>query len=698
MLVRQGLLTRPQLDRALQHQQHEKGTRLGKILVEFGFATETQICECVASQLNLPAADMLAVDVPQELLSQVSKELAFKYTCLPWFAEERELYLIMADPMNVEAIDTIGFHTGKKVKPVIAPESDILAALERFYGSPETSLAQFGNLALSDQVASLELAEEPEITDENLADVVISAPLVRLVNAILTDAVRSGASDIHLEPAARGLNLRYRVDGLLRRVMVLPKRLQAKVLSRLKIASQMDIAEHRKPQDGRAFIRVAAGSYDLRVSSLPTSHGEKIVIRILAQERAKVSLDDLGYEPDTLASFKDVLRRPQGMILVTGPTGSGKTSTLYASLNHLLSETNNIITVEDPVEYRLEGVNQVAVSERTGMTFTAGLRSILRQDPDIIMVGEIRDLETAQIAFQAAQTGHLVLSTLHTNDAPSAVTRLVQMGMPAYAVASSLLAVQAQRLVRKLCACKTVAPDGTATPKGCEFCRYSGWLGRLGVYELMRITPAVRSALLAEGSEDAVRRAARASGMVTMNEDGRRKVGRGLTMIDELNRVVAPDETGGAREQHDEEPGDPGAASAGGDPPESRPARVLVVDDDATLIEVLLDTLSAGGYEVRSAADGRSALALVYRERPDLILTDLHMPDMNGLQLLRHVRGDLSTCQIPVVFLTTDKSLDAEIRALDLGADDYLNKPVEMARLLGRVHRALVRARLQLRA
>jgi type IV pilus assembly protein PilB len=691
MLVRQGLLARPQLERALQHQQLHAETPLGKILVEFGYATETQICECVASQLNIPAADMLAVDVPQDLLNKVSKDLAFRYTCLPWFAEDKDLYLIMADPTNVEAADAVRFHTGLRIKPVIAPESDVQAALERFYGSPETSLAQFGNLALSDQLASLELVEEPELAEEGQDDRVISAPLVRLVNAILTDAIRSGASDIHLEPSAKGLSLRYRVDGLLRRVMVLPKRLQAKVLSRLKIAAQMDIAEHRKPQDGRAFIRVGAGSYDLRVSALPTSHGEKIVIRILAQERAKISLEDLGFEADTLASFKEVLRRPQGMILVTGPTGSGKTSTLYAALNHLLSETTNIITVEEPIEYRLEGVNQVAVSEKSGLTFAAGLRSILRQDPDIIMVGEIRDLETAQVALQAAQTGHLVLSTLHTNDAPSAATRLVQMGVPAYAVASSLLAVQAQRLVRKLCACKATLPDGTATPRGCEFCRYSGWLGRAGVYELMRITPAVRSALLAEGSEDAVRRAARASGMVTMFEDGRRKVARGLTLLEELGRVVAPD----AQETADAgEAAEPGGADAH----EGRPARVLVVDDDAALAEVVSDTLAGGGYEIAQARDGRTALALVYRQRPDLILTDLHMPDLNGLQLLRHVRRDLSTCQIPVIFLTTDHSLDAEIRALDLGADDYLNKPVEMARLLGRVHRALVRARLQSRA
>jgi type IV pilus assembly protein PilB len=686
MLIDQGVITEEQFAEVLARQKLEKGSRVGRLLVDLGYATEAQICEVVADQLNIPAADMVAVDVPNEVLALVSRELATKHACLPWFVEGRDLYLIMADPTNVTAADAIAFHTSLKVKPVVAPESEVVAALERFYAGEEESLAQFENLDLADQLSVVTEGERDAGGDEDLETAAMGAPLVKLVNAILADAIRAGASDIHVEPQQKGVDLRYRVDGMLRKVMTMPKRVQAKVASRLKIMSHMDISERRKPQDGRTFLRVAGRSFDMRVSSLPTADGEKIVLRILAQDRATVSLEELGFEAELLTGFRELLHRPQGMVLVTGPTGSGKTSTLYAALNLLKSETTNIVTVEDPVEYRLTGISQVAVSEKAGLTFAAGLRSILRQDPDVVMLGEIRDLETAKIAFQAAQTGHFVLSTLHTNDAAAAVTRLVEMGVPAYVVASSLLAVLAQRLVRKLCACKTVQPDGTAVPKGCDQCRFSGFAGRMGVYELMRVTPRVRSVLLTQATDDVVRRAAQATGMKSMFQDGMAKVARGLTTEEELRRVVPPDV---------DTPGDttvPAALS-----PEvrsARPTRVLVVDDDPPLREILRDMLEGERYIVDVAADGQEALALVYRERPDLIITDLQMPGLDGLELLRKLRRDLATCQIPVIFLTVVENLDAEAKALDLGADDYLGKPVERARLLSRVRRALLRTHL----
>ena len=686
MLVRQGVITPDQLEEALQRQKAEQGSRLGRLLVDFGYATDNQICEAVAEQLQIPAADMVAVDISNEVLGKVSRELAVKHVCLPWFVQGRELYLIMADPTNIAAADAVAFHTGLRVKPVVAPESEILSALERFYATEETSLAQLGDVGLAEHLSIM--AEDPTdaVSDDDAEQAALGGPVVKLVNAILADAIRAGASDVHIEPREKGLELRYRVDGLLRKIMSMPKRVQNKVLSRIKIMSHMDISERRKPQDGRTFVRVGNASYDLRVSTLPTADGEKAVLRILAQTRALVRLEDLGFDDETLTRLRDVLRRPQGLILVTGPTGSGKTSTLYAAVNSLRSETTNIVTIEDPVEYRLPGINQVAVSDKSGMTFAAGLRSILRQDPDVIMVGEIRDLETAQTAFQAAQTGHLVLSTLHTNDAPATVTRLVEMGLPAYVVASSLLAVLAQRLGRRLCECKTVGPTG-ATAKGCEACRFSGYRGRVGLYELMTVNARVRSVVLADGSVDPVRRAARAAGMRSLFEDGKRKAAAGVTTLDEVRRVAPPEEEVLEPEVAVAEP--LSAATV-----RDRPPRILVVDDDRSMVEALTDTLQAEQYEVLVARDGQEALATVFREHPDLVLTDLQMPGLDGMGLLRRLRGDLSTCQIPVIFLTVVESLDTEAQALNLGADDYLSKPVQASRLLGRIRRSLFRAHL----
>ena len=692
MLVDQGVITQQQLAEVLARQKTEKGGRIGRLLVDLGYATEAQICEVVAEQLNIPAADLVAVDIPNEVLNRVTKELATKYLCLPWFVEGRELYLIMADPTNVTAADAVAFHTGLKVRPVVAPETEVAEAIVKFYAAEESSLAQFDSIDLADQL-SVVSDQEVEPGDENLEQAAQTVPLVKLVNAVIADATRAGASDIHIEPQEKGVTLRYRVDGLLRQVMTMPKRVQGKVISRIKIMSHMDISERRKPQDGRTFVRIGGKNYDLRVSTLPTAEGEKCVMRILVQDRAKVALSELGFEPDVLASFQEVLERPQGMILVTGPTGSGKTSTLYAALNFLRDEATNIVTVEDPIEYRLAGINQVAVSDKAGLTFAAGLRSILRQDPDVVMVGEIRDLETAHVAFQAAQTGHLVLSTLHTNDAPSAITRLVEMGIPAYVVSSSVLAVQAQRLVRRLCECKVVREDGVAASKGCDLCRFTGFKGRMGVYELMRVTPRVRSVLIARGSDDVVRRAAQATGMRSMYQDGLRKVAHGLTTEEEVRRVVPPDDVDD-REGAAESVAVAIPAPLSPDTASKKPVRVLVVDDDAALLEVLRETLESERYEVVTASNGVDALASVYLERPDLILTDLRMPGMDGLELLKKLRHDLSTCQIPVVFLTMVESLDAEAHALDLGADDYISKPVEKARLLSRVRRAIFRAHL----
>ncbi|MGE3840396.1 MAG: ATPase, T2SS/T4P/T4SS family [Vicinamibacterales bacterium] len=547
MLIAQGIISPEQLAEVLRIQKHEKNVRIGSLLVEMGHVTESQLADLIADQLRLPSVDMNSVELSAEAVGKLSKELATKHRCLPWLIEGRNLRLFMADPTDLVAIDAIQFHTGFRVQPVVGAESEVVAAITRAYSDEHEAVDQFcdNNLELTDHLAVVDANDGDETgggNDEDLQKAALAAPVTKLVNAIFVDAIRMRASDIHIEPQQKGTILRYRIDGRLQQVMTMPKRTHPKVVSRIKVSAHMDIAERRRPQDGRTRLVLNGETYDFRVSSLPTADGEKIVIRILARNSAKVKLEELGFEPDTLHTFLQLLKRPQGLILVTGPTGSGKTSTLYAALNHVVSETTNIVTVEDPVEYRLGGINQVAVSEKAGLTFAAGLRSILRQDPDIVMVGEIRDGETAQVAFHAAQTGHLVLSTLHTNDAPSTVARLVDMGVPAYIVASSVIGVLAQRLVRRMCTCRVQHADGTASPKGCEQCRNLGFRGRMAIHELLQMTPRVRRAVMGDASMDAIRDAALQSGMRGMFEDGLRKVAHGLTIREEIERVVPPPE------------------------------------------------------------------------------------------------------------------------------------------------------------
>jgi type IV pilus assembly protein PilB len=698
MLVAQGIISPDQLNEVLELQRTEKTTRIGQLLIELGYVTELQLTDLIADQLRLPSADLTSIEISPDAVARVPRELAIKHRCLPWMIQGRDLLLVTADPTDVSAIDAIGFATGLRVKPVVAAESEVVAAIERCYAADEAGPeATFERVELADQFAIIDDIEGESAggAEEDLERAAQAGPVIKLVNSILADAIASGASDIHIEPQQKGVNLRYRIDGALRHIVTMPKRSQAKIVSRIKIAAHMDIAERRLPQDGRTRTVLAGRSYDLRVSTLPTADGEKAVIRILEQDRAKIALEDLGFEDDTLETFRALLRRPQGLILVTGPTGSGKTSTLYAALNFLTAETTNIVTIEDPIEYRLAGINQVAVSDRAGLTFATGLRSILRQDPNVVMVGEIRDLETAQVAFHAAQTGHLVLSTLHTNDAPGAVTRLVEMGVPAYLVASSAIAVQAQRLVRRLCSCKAVQPDGTATPNGCEHCRFTGYKGRMAVHELLPLTPRVRTVLLSQPSSDPLRMAARSNGMRTMFEDGQRKVARGLTTVEELMRVVPPPEEENVAEADNAE-AEAGASPVSAESPRAaRPPRALIIDTDEASARSVQNVLTAEHFDTFVARTPQEGLAVVYRESPDLILADVvGTPGSDGLDLLRKLKGRLATCQVPVVMLSSVGHVQAEVRALDAGAEDFLRKPIDPNLLLSRIRRALLRSSL----
>jgi type IV pilus assembly protein PilB len=509
-------------------------------------------------QYSITAVALSQLDLQPDVLTLVPATIAAKHEVLPLRRTDTTLTLAMADPTNVSAIHDVAFITNLHVVPVVASRTAIRQALDRNYhrkgitdvvGDITSAATELGPLDETEPRGAPDVFELREGTDE--------PPIVRLVNTILIDAIDRGASDIHWEPYENIFRLRLRIDGILHELWTLPKRLEAAVISRLKIMSSMDIAERRLPQDGRIRLRYRGREADLRVSTLPASFGEKCVIRILDKEVIRLDLHDLGFGPGALDLFLHTIKQPHGMILITGPTGSGKTTTLYAGLHAINSPAINIVTAEDPVEYNLQGVNQVQVNEAVGRTFAIALRSFLRQDPDVILVGETRDLETAQIAVRAALTGHLVLSTLHTNDCPSTITRLVDMGIPTYLVSSSLLLIVAQRLARRVCqGCKETfdidedvlvthgyVPAGRgrlsiARGKGCERCNFTGMKGRIALYELMPVTDEIKDMIVADASTQELRASAKARGMKTLREAGIARVLEGTTTIDEMLRVT----------------------------------------------------------------------------------------------------------------------------------------------------------------
>ena len=538
-------------------------------------------------------------------------------------------------------------------------------------------------------------------------------PIVRLVNMVLTDAVKVGASDIHIEPQETVVLVRYRVDGTLQDALKIPKHLQPNMLSRFKIIAGMDIAEHRKPQDGRSRLKFEDRRIDLRVSTLPTQFGEKVVIRLLDSAKGLVELDQLGLAADHLQSFKRLLSSPQGMILVTGPTGSGKTSTLYSALNWLKSATKNIITLEDPIEFKITGLNQVQINTRTGMTFAAGLRSILRQDPNIILVGEIRDQETASIALDAAQTGHLLLSTLHTNDAVATITRLLDLGIEPFKVGASVIGILAQRLVRQVCPACAVErePPPEAVEKaggrgrlpgdarwkagaGCEACQQSGYKGRVAIHELLEVTEPIRELISGRSPDHVIREAVRRAGMRTMMEDGIAKAAQGLTTLDDVVRVAprddAPMHRGDAavpatdmnERRGMREPARTASPEAAGNAKVS----ILILDDDQDTQTLLKRILEKAGYETTVAGDGIEALLYLGKKDFDLILSDINMPNLDGLKLLE--LNNQKGIAVPVIFLTAQSGEDCEQKCLELGAVDFIKKPFQKDILLMRVERA----------
>jgi len=561
LLVREGLINQEQLQRALADQKGNN-EKLGSILVRLSIINEDQLIDFLSKQYGIPSITLTQLDVDVEVVKLVPAQIARKYEVLPIKRTGNSLSLAMSDPTNVFALDDVGFMTGLTVVPVVASQSAIRKAIGLLYEEQTGGLAdvitEMASITLGDvevvegedeQWAKADIFELKESADE--------APVVRLVNMILVDAIRRGASDIHLEPYEKVFRVRFRIDGVLHEIMTPPKRLEAALTSRAKIMANLDIAERRLPQDGRIKLRYSQREIDFRVSTLPTIFGEKTVMRILDKDALQLDLTLLGFDPWSLEQFTRAIHQPYGMILITGPTGSGKTTTLYSAIHTINSPDVNIMTAEDPVEYNLKGVNQVQINEGIGRTFAAALRSFLRQDPDIILVGETRDLETAQIGIRAALTGHLVLTTLHTNDCPSTVARLLDMGIPPFLVSSALTLILAQRLGRKICKeCKqpydadedTLVPYGHVPQglgrvqffkgKGCHTCSFTGMKGRVAIYEVMPISEELRDLMLRNAPTADIRDMALSQGMKTLRQNALQKVLEGVTTIEEVLRVT----------------------------------------------------------------------------------------------------------------------------------------------------------------
>ena len=587
ILVRENLISPQHLREALDYQR-EHGGRLGFNLVKLGLVSDDMITAVLSRQYGIPSVNLELFQIDPQVLNLIPQEVAQKYSVLPLSRVGASLTLAMVDPTNVFAMDDVKFMTGLNVEPVVVAEASIQHAISRYYGtSKEIELAVPAEEVLVEAAASkpanggithadlaslesidldMDRAEDVEVLEDNeeidlstLSKISEDAPVVRLVNVLLVDALRRGASDIHVEPYEKELRIRFRIDGVLYDVMRPPMKMRDALISRVKIMSKLDISEKRLPQDGRIKIKVKVDArsreLDFRVSTLPTLFGEKVVLRLLDKENLMLDMTKLGFEPESLVKFQRNIGKPYGMVLVTGPTGSGKTNTLYSALQSLNTVQTNIMTAEDPVEFNLVGINQVQMKEQIGLNFAAALRAFLRQDPNIILVGEIRDFETAEIAIKAALTGHLVLSTLHTNDAPSTISRLMNMGIEPFLVATSVNLIQAQRLIRRVCKdCKrehSTPPEAlievgftaeeaksikTYKGKGCATCNNTGYKGRIGLYEVMEINDEIRELILIGASSLELRKKAIEDGMISLRESGLHKIRAGLTTLEEVVR------------------------------------------------------------------------------------------------------------------------------------------------------------------
>lgn len=714
ILVDAGLIDPKTLFKALEIQKVEK-KRIGQILIDMGAAGEEEIAKAVARQLKIPFLCPGEVNIEPEILALIPPEMVENYLLIPIKKTERGLLVAMVNPSEIYALEDLRFITGMPIQVAVASQKDMLEAIDRYYPKPgiESDLDTEPRIGEDIQILTPDAPAADDLDEGELLKLAEASPVVRFSKAIFADAIKLNASDIHIEPRHGAVVVRYRIDGIMREVVKTDKMIHASLVSRIKILARMDISIRRKPQDGKFQINLRGKQYDMRVSTIPASYGEKVTIRILDQGGAVRRLADLGMADSLTRELSDALDLHQGILLVTGPTGSGKSSTLYTCLNRLNSRTVNIMTVEDPIEFDIAGISQIQINPKAGITFAEGLRSILRQDPDVIMVGEIRDYETASIAFQAAQTGHLVLSTLHTNDAASAVIRLLDLGVQPFLVSASLIGVMGQRLVRRLCKrCK--APDplsreilerfpqlavvrdnaGFWKGAGCEACQYTGYSGRLGIFEFLKITAALRDKIVLDVSAHTLQKAALEDGFKLMAMDGIAKASQGLTTVEEVLRVTSL--------PIDEIPRDPPASRPVPEEfvqeglPFERPLpaisslksrKVLLVDDNEITLKIMSNILEIEGYRIITGNNGLEAIRLALQEKPDLIVTDYLMPQMNGMTLIEKLKSQLATRFIPVMMLTSKEDVDSEIKAIEAGADDYLTKPVNPKKFIARIKR-----------
>jgi len=755
VLLEAQLITPEQLNDAKQKQSGYKKKPLQDVLVEMGFVTDDQIAEVFSRILGMPLEEIKNETIDSEVVKLLKPDLLDRYSVYPIKIDNGKLILAMSNPRDLRALEEIGWIINMPIVPVLVSRTDIRKYLDVSHVSDEAINNLIDNVAQVSVIQELKPVEEgsllmrqenkttvelkslgmgiPEFKppeEANAQDIMVDmekkekhilptanmpleyqmllqseSPTVKLVNLVLSDAIKARASDVHLEPREQSIDVRYRIDGDLKNILQVPMKFHPKIVARVKILSNLDITQNMSPQDGRIQLMLDNRKIDFRVSTVPTFYGEKVVIRILDSQAAKVDLDVLGFDLQEKELFVDAVKSPQGMVLVTGPTGSGKTSTLYAALNFVKNESTNIVTIEDPIEFINEGINQIQVNPGRGVTFASGLRSILRQDPNVILVGEIRDKETADIALKASITGHLLLSTLHTNSCVSTITRLADIGMEYFQIASALILVVSQRLVKTICPhCKAeYVPDENFKQqfadeikhykieklfkgKGCAQCNFSGYKGRIAVFEALKITENIKNVIARGAPEEEIYKEANKNGFKRLMDAGIEKVITGVTTLEEVVKHLGNVEK--EKEPKVEEP----LPVTSLDP--SRKRKILLVDDEDDIRKILGKYLKMGGYEVIEAVNGKEAIEKAIKEKPDLIITDLMMPVMDGLEEVKVLRSSMETAVIPIIMLTARQDKESELSGINAGADDYMTKPFDRDKLLARVSMLLKRESL----